>query len=245
MRIADMQFESKVVLVVNAHRDIGRAVAAKFSLRGENICIANPIGDRGELYEIQNEPNLIVIPSQDLSNPLVIPSIFNHIERKVGPVDVLINGIFVPQLPSVFDITPFVFDHCVTEKVRTALLMITEYIQRYVDREAHWGRIINLFFCSIQEGKNLYHKGLLDSPVKGAIDEASRMVAREVESLGITINTVSVCTEDTPIRETNSIYPCNSETYQQYMRATANAVVSLVMEESNSINGQTITIKFS
>jgi 3-oxoacyl-[acyl-carrier protein] reductase len=135
----------------------------------------------------------------DLADPASIPRLFDLCEAELGPVDVLVNNhtycvleTFDPALVrdqgfSVHLITAAGIDAHFAVNARAYALMLSEYLQRYLKREAHWGRIINLS----TDAANAHEVNVSYAASKHAIESYSRSAALELGKYGITVNIVA------------------------------------------------------
>ncbi len=98
----------------------------------------------------------------DLADPAAIPYLFDQVEKAFGPVDVLVNNAafcepdtFHPQSQldqnsravdgfPMSTITAASHDRHFEVNSRAVALMMAEYVHRFVQRGAKWGRIINV-----------------------------------------------------------------------------------------------------
>ncbi len=141
----------------------------------------------------------------DLADPATIPSLFDRAEEAFGPVDVLVNNAahwepdtFLP--PGIEDqdrlagrwsrptlITPESHDRHFAVNSRASALMMAEYVRRYVERGARWGRIINVS----TDGAYCFPGEIFYGASKFALESLSRSAAKELGKFGITVNIVS------------------------------------------------------
>src|SRR5687768_3771285 len=111
----------------------------------------------GPLVEaIRAQGGTAIAVEADLSDPANIPHLFDRCQAELGPVDILINNhtycvleTFDPALTSqegsgVFLPTAAVIDAHFAINARAYALLMAEYFRRYLQRQAGWGRIINV-----------------------------------------------------------------------------------------------------
>jgi 3-oxoacyl-[acyl-carrier protein] reductase len=124
----------------------------------------------------------------DLSNPTIIPELFDWAETTFGPVDILVNNAAHYSEPdTIFSVTPL--DLETTFKVNTLapVLLTAEFVRHQQQRPEHWGRVINLSTDSAQTFAGQIAYGAS----KAAIEAFTRSIAMEVGNLGITVNAVA------------------------------------------------------
>ena len=135
----------------------------------------------------------------DLGDPENIPLLFDLCEVELGPVDILVNNhtycvleTFDPelvteegggiQLPSANTI-----DAHFAVNARAYALAMSEYLKRYLAREAAWGRIINIS----TDAAHAHVANVSYAASKHAIESYSRSAAAEMGKYGITVNIVA------------------------------------------------------
>ena len=135
----------------------------------------------------------------DLGAPDNVPLLFDLCEAKLGPVDVLVNNhthcvleTFDPALVKdeglgIQLITAAGIDAHFEVNARAYALMMSEYFQRYLKRNAQWGRIINLS----TDAAHAHEVNVSYAASKHAIESYSRSAAIEMGKYGITVNIVA------------------------------------------------------
>ncbi len=143
----------------------------------------------------------------DLSDPGSIPQMFDAAGEKLGPVEVLINNAaywepdtFIPADESLVNkavelwtsrpnpIDARSFDRMFAVNTRAVALMMAEFARRHIDREASWGRIINVS----TDGAYKFPSEITYGASKLALEGYSRSAAAELGQFGVTVNTLSL-----------------------------------------------------
>jgi 3-oxoacyl-[acyl-carrier protein] reductase len=226
----DTGLKNKVVLItgVNSPQGIGAAIAGAFSAQGAAIFVSylrlpaqdNTTDPPGEaFYRAQNAKaadevvnairargGRIEAWEADLSDPSVIPQLFDRAEKAFGPVDILINNAahcdpdtFIPQSELGADsraVDEFPLTTLTAEKhdkhfavnSRAVALMMAEYARRYIQRGARSGRIINIS----TDGASGFSSEVSYGASKHALESYTRAAASELGRYGITANIVSL-----------------------------------------------------
>lgn len=203
--------------------------------------------------DICERDGVAVAHEADLSDPDNIPLLFDLCGRELGAVDVLVNNhtycvqeTFDPGLVSgkgsrVHLPTVGIIDAHFAVNARAYVLMMAEYLSRYLARRAEWGRIINVSTDAAHR-----HEGNISyAASKHAIESYSRSAAAEMGRYGITVNIVA----PGPI-QTGYIRP---ETEAEIAAGTplgrvgepedvADAIVFLASEQARWITGQLIYV---
>jgi 3-oxoacyl-[acyl-carrier protein] reductase len=143
----------------------------------------------------------------DLSDPVVIPELFNQAENAFGQVDVLVNNAahweadtFLPSSDILVNkyvelwtsppagITARSFDRLFAVNTRAVALLTAEFARRHITRKASWGRIINVS----TEGAHCFPSEISYGASKLALEGYTRSAALELGQFGITVNAVSL-----------------------------------------------------
>jgi 3-oxoacyl-[acyl-carrier protein] reductase len=135
----------------------------------------------------------------DLADPENVPLLFDLCEEKLGPLDVLVNNhtycvmeTFDPGsvkeagFPVRLVSTAEIDAHFIVN-ARACALMMAEYLKRYLEREAEWGRIINLS----TDAAHRHEINVSYAASKHAIESYSRSAAAEMGKYGVTVNIVA------------------------------------------------------
>lgn len=143
----------------------------------------------------------------DLTDPAVVPELFDRAEQAFGPVEILVNNAaeyradtFLPEAglergdralwaegPVTSAVTAESCDRHFAVNTRAAALLTAEFARRYLEREQRWGRIINVSAdCSWGSPGEISYRAS-----KHALESYSRSAAAELGPFGITVNVVS------------------------------------------------------
>ncbi len=173
---------------------------------GEALYRSNQAMSANEVVqEIRGSGGRVEAWEADLSDPETVPQLFDRVEKAFGPVEILVNNAahwepdtFAPldmgaQAESVerwskpATITPESHDRHFAVNSRGVALMMAEYARRHVQRDARWGRIINIS----TDGAYCFPSDISYGASKFAIEAYSRSAASELGKYGITVNVVS------------------------------------------------------
>jgi len=181
--------------------------ASKVSVAGEAFYRAQQTKSADEVVRtIRERGGQAEVWETDLSDPAVIPELFDRAEKAFGPVEVLINNAaycqpdtFIPQdqLGSnsravdgfpMHSITMGSHDQHFAVNSRAVALMMAEFARRHIARGAYWGRIINVS----TDGASGFRSEVSYGASKHALESYSRAAASELGPYGITVNIVSL-----------------------------------------------------
>ena len=156
--------------------------------------------------EIRSQGGITVAHEADLADVGNIPELFNLCEAELGSVDILVNnhtycvyetfdpelttgkdwGVHLIDVDAVHLVSADVIDAHFTVNARAYALLMSEYIKRYLEREARWGRIINIS----TDAAHAHIGNVSYAASKHAIESYSRSAATEIGKYGITVNII-------------------------------------------------------
>jgi 3-oxoacyl-[acyl-carrier protein] reductase len=151
------------------------------------------------VHLIHAQGGVAVAHEADLADPENIPLLFDRCEAELGPVDILVNNhthcvleTFDPALVTeqgfgIHLTTAASIDAHFAINARAYALLMREYLQRYLQRNAKWGRIINVS----TDAAHAHTANISYAASKHAIESYSRSAAAEMGKYGITVNIVA------------------------------------------------------
>lgn len=178
----------------------------------------------------------------DLTQTDVIPALYDAIEEKLGPVDILVNNAAAfADCDTIFDIDRTNLDAILATNITAPVMLIQEFVRRYQRRNASYGRVIGLSTDAAQcfPGQIIYGAS------KAAGEALTRAIAMEVSSIGITVNTVAPgptqtgWLEDTVVDELKKSIPMARVGTPE---DTADTILWLAAPQSDWITGQVIKV---
>jgi 3-oxoacyl-[acyl-carrier protein] reductase len=216
--------ESRVAIVTGANHGIGAATARQLAAQGVAVVVTylrlgdefgtHPARDQrrrdaSDVVEcIQQDGGSAIALEVDLRDEAACFGLFDAAEEHFGPVDVLVNNasgwswggadtfktITVDHFGrSVRRVSASSFDQVIAVDARAAALLISEFARRHVARRATWGRVIGL----TSGGPGGFPEEVSYGAAKAALENLSMAAARELGSLGITVNIVYPPVTDT------------------------------------------------
>jgi 3-oxoacyl-[acyl-carrier protein] reductase len=181
-------------------------ISTEKSVPGEALYRANQAQTAYEVMQlIRAQGGQVDALEIDFATPTNIPALFDRVEKAFGPVDVLVNNAafcqadsFIPQEQrtsedrsaggfSLHTITAQAHNEHFAINSRATALMIAEFADRYLQRGASWGRIINVS----TDGAYCFPGAISYGASKLAMESYSRSAAVELGKYGITVNVVS------------------------------------------------------
>ena len=195
----------------------------------------------------------------DLREPADVTMLFEKAEEAFGQVDILVNNAaeyaadtFLPSGslgdepflweggPKISTVDVESHDCHFAANSRAPVILMANFARRIIERQAHWGRIINISAdCAWGCPKEISYRAS-----KYALESYSRSAAAELGPYGITVNIVS----PGPV-QSGYIPPEGEKAVQDIPlrrigrpEDIANAVVFFASEQASWITGQLLTV---
>ena len=190
-----MRLVEKVVLVTGASRGIGRAIAVRLGGDGASV-VVNYSGSHDAAGEtvaaIEKAGGQAIAVQADVGKIADVERLFDETFQKFGKLDVLVNNAGVMFNKLLAEVTEEEFDRVFAVNVKGTFFACQQAAKRMADG----GRIIN--FSSSTTAMMLPTYGAYVA-TKGAVEQISRVLAKELGSRGITVNVVSPGPTDTEL----------------------------------------------
>lgn len=186
---------NKVAIITGSSRGIGKAIATKLAKDGAAVVINySHSADKANetVAEIKQQGGKAISLQADVGKVAEIESLFEQTVDKLGQVDILVNcaGIIINK--PLVEITEADFDKIVAVNIKGTYFAC----QQAVKRMNQGGRIINISSTTTAMMLPTYSAYVA---TKGAVEQVTRVLAKEVGSRGITVNVVSPGPTDTPL----------------------------------------------
>jgi len=209
-------------IVTGANHGIGAATARALARRGcAVLCTFLRLDDPEEtpqeyrdnrarggadvVARIEEDGGRAIAVEADLSDPAAPALLFDTAEERFGPVDILVNNAtgwladtFAAAATDRFGrtlqpVTAATWNRQFTVDAMAAALLISEFAQRHIDRQATWGRIIGL----TSGGSLGFPEEVSYGAAKAAQENYTMSAALELAPFGITANMVHPPVTDT------------------------------------------------
>jgi NAD(P)-dependent dehydrogenase (short-subunit alcohol dehydrogenase family) len=235
--------EGRGALVTGASRGIGAATAVALDRAGARVALTGR--DRSRLDQVaatlDHDP---VVLDADLADASVPARLAADVLDALGHVDVVVNNAAVAaRLPTV-DMDAELIDGLFAVNVRAPLLLIAALVPSMTARGR--GSIVNLSSVSGVTGTP---RRAAYAATKGALDAATRSLARELGPVGIRVNSVAPGVVDTDLWAKNKAVPGVVEQIEAQTplgrwstpEDIADVIVFLASDASRFITGETLS----
>lgn len=241
----NLRFKDKVVLVTGASRGIGRAIAEQFAAEGAKV-VVNYAGNREHAEEvvlgIQARGGETKAIRADISRVSEVERLFSEALAAFGRLDVLVNNAGIMITKPIGEFTEEEFDRMFAVNVKGTFFAI----QQAALQLSPGGSIINF---STSVAGMMFPAYSAYAGTKGAVEQFTRQLAKELGPKGITINAVAPGPVNTELfmegkteAQIEAIAGMNAFRRLGETGDVTGAVLFLASEEARWITGQTIRV---
>ena len=237
--------KGKVALVTGSSRGIGKAVAERLSEDGVSVVVnyVKSADDAKEVVaKIESAGGKAIALQADVGKVAEIQDLFDQTINNFGKIDILVNNAGMLSTKPVAETTEKDFDVLFAVNVKSVFFACQQAAQRM----SRGGRIINI--SSTVTSLMLPSYGLY-SASKGAVEQLTRVLAKELGERGITVNGVSPGPTDTVLFRTgkteeqiNNMAQMSAFGRLGEPQDIAEVVAFLVSDEARWISGQNIRV---
>ncbi|SET55330.1 3-oxoacyl-[acyl-carrier protein] reductase [Nitrosomonas marina] len=177
----------KVAIITGSSRGIGAETALTLARAGARVVI-NYLQNRQAADDvcltITQEGGKCIAVQADVSKSADVKRLFATTIEHFGKIDILVNSAGILIFKQIAEFTDEEFDRILDINLKSIFYTLREASQCLADN----GRIINI---SSTVTRLMLPKYGAYAASKGAVEQLSRILAREVGDRGITVNTVS------------------------------------------------------
>ncbi|MGD9212044.1 MAG: SDR family oxidoreductase [Desulfobacteraceae bacterium] len=237
--------KTKVAIVTGASRGIGKEIALTLAEMGATLVIhyhqKKDLADKVAATIIKNGSKALAVQA-DIKHPADVQNLFDRTLDTYGAVDILVNNAGMMFNQKIEAVKEKDFDEIFATNVKGLFFACQQAARRMSDS----GKIINISSTITRfmlPGYGAY------AATKGAVDQLTKILAKELGIREITVNAIAPGPTDTELfREgkTNQQIKSMTETAALGRLGTpkdiAAAVALLVSPQAAWINGQTILV---
>ncbi len=190
-----MKIDGKVALITGASRGIGRAIAVRLGRDGAAV-VVNYSGSQEAAHEtvaaIEQGGGRAIAVQADVGKVADVERLFDETFQQFGRLDILVNNAGIMFNKLLAEVAEEEFDRIFAVNVKGTFFACQQAAKRMADG----GRIIN--FSSSTTAMMLATYGAYVA-TKGAVEQMSHVLAKELGPRGITVNVVSPGPTDTEL----------------------------------------------
>lgn len=233
------KLSGKVALITGGSRGIGRAIAAAYAEQGAKvfICGRNERDVARAIEEIRRAGGTIDGTGGDISEPADVRRIVRQAIDRFGTVDVLVNNasLLGPRV-AIVDYEFTAWQEVMGTNLDGLFLMTHEVLPIMIRRRC--GAIINLTSGVGRIGKARWGAYAVS---KAALEGLTQVLADEVRSHGLRVNSVNPAATRTEMRA--QAYPAEDPMTLPAPEAIMPIFVYLASDESKEISGQALNAR--
>ena len=187
--------KEKVAIVTGGSRGIGAAIAKRLARDGASVIVNyNGSADMAQevIESIKSQGGQAIPVQADVSKTADVRRLFDQAIKGFGKVDILVNNAGVVLYKPLVEITEEEFDKIFAVNVKGTFFACQEAARRMADD----GRIINFSSTTTALMLPTYSAYVA---TKGAVEQITRVLAKELGGRRITVNVVSPGPTDTEL----------------------------------------------
>jgi len=247
--LQDMDFnqENCVCIVTGASRGIGAAIARTVAARGVSVAINYYSSEREALQleeELRDRGFHALAVQADVGREEDVEAMFARVERKLGPVNMLINNAGISLRSLITETTEDQWQRVMDTNLKGAFLCCRRALPNMVRQR--FGRIVNI--ASIWGITGASYESVYAAS-KGGLITLTKSLAGEVGPSGITVNVIAPGPVETDmlkgeldIQERLDLASEIPAGRLGFPEEIASACIYLLSWQASFINGQVISI---
>ncbi len=179
--------QDKVAIITGASRGIGAGIAKMIAQAGASVVInytSNHSAADLVVSEIKSLGGNAISVRADVSNSVEVRALFDAAITHFGKIDILINNAGTAIFKAIQDTSDEEVDHIFAINIKGTFYCLREAATRLSNN----GRVINI---SSSVTRLILPTYGAYAATKGAVEQLTRVFAKEVGSRGITVNSIS------------------------------------------------------
>ena len=180
-------------VITGASGEIGAEIARAFAKRGDDLVLlyhSNEEKVAALAQEIAKMGRMVVTKKVDLSDASATEAAFSELEKVIGAPDILVNAAGISLVAPVFDTTAAAWDKVFAVNAR-AVFLASKWAAKSM---IYGGKIVSI--SSIWGSRPAACEAAYAAS-KAAVESFTKSFAKEVGTLGITVNAISAGMIDT------------------------------------------------
>lgn len=182
--MADLK--NKTAIITGSSRGLGRKAAIELVKHGAGVVVnyhSNETEARATVNEILSNGGNAIAVKADVSNSEAVNYLFEKTLEQFGKIDIVVNNAGIMVTKFLKDFTEEEFDKQFSFNVKSVFLMMKKASEKLNQN----GRIINI---SSSTSRLMLPTYAIYSATKSAVEQMTRVFAKEISSKGITVNSV-------------------------------------------------------
>ncbi len=179
--------KGKIAIVTGSSRGLGKTVAKLLAFNGARVVI-NYAADKDQAQKVVSEITAsgghAYAIEADVRNPAEMAKLFDRTIEKFGKIDIVINNAGIMITKFIKDTSEEDFDRTFSINTKSVFFSMKESAAKMADH----GRIINI---SSSVTRVMFPAYGVYAASKAAVEQMTRVFAKEIGSRGITANTIS------------------------------------------------------
>ncbi|KAI0331680.1 NAD-P-binding protein [Cubamyces sp. BRFM 1775] len=238
----------KVAIVTGSSRSIGAAIASRLASQGANVVInyhSNATAAQAVADAINKQgAGKAIIVKANVASVQENKQLVEETLRQFGRVDILVLNAGVMDCKRLPDVTEKSFDEHFETNVKGPLFLV----QAAAPHMTAGGRIF-FFSTSLTRSSGVTPDYLVYASTKGAVEQFSRILAKDLGTRGITVNTISPGPTDTDMfrngkteQQINFLAGLHPQKRLGTVDEVSKVVSFLVSDDASWVNGQTLMV---
>ncbi|KAI0364730.1 NAD-P-binding protein [Pilatotrama ljubarskyi] len=238
----------KVAIVTGSSRSIGAAIATQLASSGANVVI-NYVSNTSSAQAVADNINKqgagkAIIVKADAGSVADNQKLVEETLRQFGRLDIVVLNAGIMELKKLPDVTEESYNRHFDTNVKGPLFLA----QAAAPHLSPGGRII-CFSTSLTRASGVSPEYLVYASTKGAVEQLSRILAKELGPRGITVNTIAPGPIDTDMfrngkseQQINFVAGLHPQKRLGTAEEVSNVVAFLASPEASWVNGQTLMV---